>query len=299
MKFYEQQKKTNFNVGLFVIVAAVILIAGYLWLINYLEEGKMTKLKLAFPEVNNLDVGDGVLLMGVNRGKVKSISISGDRVLVEIAVKLDKPLSADTEFRVGSTSVMGSTRIIIIPGSSQELLPEDQVIQGYSSAGFNAMFNEAASILQDIEVFLNALNSTDNIFAKYSQVADSIQFAVSNFNEILSNNDQGMTETVENLQKITNDISRLVEENQAGISATITNAENLVTDFDATNEDIQKLTQETQNLIQKLQTEDNTLGKLSSDDELYRLLLNSVSSLDSLLTDIKENPRKYFTVKVF
>ncbi|MCF7918584.1 MAG: MlaD family protein [Candidatus Cloacimonetes bacterium] len=292
MKFYEKQSRTNFNVGLFVIVSITILVFGYLWLINYLERGRMTSMTIAFPEVGSLELGDGVLILGVNRGKVSDIRLDIDRVLVDIAVKLDEPLRQGSEFWVKNTSVMGSTRIILVPGKGKSFLPVDKILEGKTASGFSSVLSEAEDIMTELKIFLKELNSSDNIVSKYSRLADSLQLGVKNVNELLERNDGNIDELIVNLEKITAGILLLLENNSARIDSTITGTEQLVTDLNKTNISLQQL-------VEKLQNEHSTLGELTGNDELYRSLLQSVAGLDSLLADIKNNPKKYFSVKVF
>ena len=44
---------------------------------------------------------------------------------------------------------------------------------------------------------------------------------------------------------------------------------------------------------------DNTDGKLLNDEQLYNQLNATVASLDSLLVDIRLNPKRYINIKVF
>ncbi len=42
-----------------------------------------------------------------------------------------------------------------------------------------------------------------------------------------------------------------------------------------------------------------TLGKLVQNDSLYNNMDHTIAHLDSLILDIKKNPKRYFEVKVF
>ena len=54
-----------------------------------------------------------------------------------------------------------------------------------------------------------------------------------------------------------------------------------------------------QAITEKILQEDNSLNKLITEKELYENLLKATANLDSLLKDIKKNPKKYFQIKVF
>lgn len=299
MKFYEKQKKTNFNVGLFVIVSLVILIFGYLWLINYLEQGNMTKVTVAFPEVGSLELGDGVLIMGVNRGRVTNIQLDTDRVLVDLAIKLDQPLKRDSRFIVKNTSVMGSMRVILIPGKGKELLDIEKIQAGESATGISEMFSEAGDVLFELKSFLQKLNSPDNVISKFSGLADSIQFSLKKVNNIIDNNEDSITSVITSLESITNQTSELVAANKAAIESTINSADTLSADLIETNRKLLSLMVELQEIAVKINTDESTIGQLTTNDELYQSLNSTIASMDSLISDMKKNPKKYFKVEVF
>ena len=52
-------------------------------------------------------------------------------------------------------------------------------------------------------------------------------------------------------------------------------------------------------LLDKMDKGEGTLGKLATDTLLYKNLNATLKSLTELLTDLKERPGRYLTVKVF
>ena len=51
--------------------------------------------------------------------------------------------------------------------------------------------------------------------------------------------------------------------------------------------------------MDKLNSENSTLGKLVNEDEIYDNLNSSIESLNILINDIKANPKKYVHFSVF
>jgi phospholipid/cholesterol/gamma-HCH transport system substrate-binding protein len=52
-------------------------------------------------------------------------------------------------------------------------------------------------------------------------------------------------------------------------------------------------------VIQNLNSESSSLGKLINKDELYENLNSSIISLNNLIDDINENPKKYVHFSIF
>ena len=52
-------------------------------------------------------------------------------------------------------------------------------------------------------------------------------------------------------------------------------------------------------ILSNLNKGDGTLGMLLSDDNLYTELLHSSEALEALLSDLKDNPKKYVHFSLF
>ncbi|MDE6381960.1 MAG: hypothetical protein K2L57_03735, partial [Muribaculaceae bacterium] len=58
----------------------------------------------------------------------------------------------------------------------------------------------------------------------------------------------------------------------------------------------------TENLVRfsdQLNSQTSTLGKLTNDPELYDRLNKVSADIDSLVLDIKKNPKRYISIKLF
>ena len=299
MKFNEKQTQTSFRVGIFVIVGLVILISGYLWLTNYLNKGNLTQFTISFPDVSGLEFGDGVLILGVNSGKVSDITLKNNSVLVTISVKLQEPLRTGTKFSIKDTSVMGSTRVIIQPGTGSQMLELSQIQQGTFVAGLTSLASEASSMIKGLQQIITRFNEDDNILDKYSQAADSLQIILHNANDFIINNDDNLTTTITILTQTSQQIADIVAKNRDNIDSTIAGANEMVTDFTQTSDSIRQLSEKINKIAEQIQNENSTFSELTTNDELYKKLLKSSASLDSLIQDIKKNPKKYLTIEMF
>ena len=101
--------------------------------------------------------------------------------------------------------------------------------------------------------------------------------------EILSENRQGLRLTVNRLEELTQAIHE---------DSTVIRIGDLVTRLDSTVY-LMKC------IAVKMESEEGTWGKLLQDRWLYDQLLKTSADLDSLITDIMKNPKKYIHVSVF
>jgi phospholipid/cholesterol/gamma-HCH transport system substrate-binding protein len=51
--------------------------------------------------------------------------------------------------------------------------------------------------------------------------------------------------------------------------------------------------------LARLERGEGTLGRLSVDETLYENISDAAASLDSLLTDVRTRPERYFRVRLF
>ncbi|GAH71049.1 unnamed protein product, partial [marine sediment metagenome] len=65
------------KVGILVILALVIFGYGILWIKDYKFRVEHYALEVLFPRVGNLDVGDPVSVLGVDKGEIKEIRLEG------------------------------------------------------------------------------------------------------------------------------------------------------------------------------------------------------------------------------
>ena len=52
-------------------------------------------------------------------------------------------------------------------------------------------------------------------------------------------------------------------------------------------------------LLQQMQSSNGTVGKMLNDTEVYEQLNRTIADVDSLINDIKANPKRYIHIKVF
>ena len=58
------------------------------------------------------------------------------------------------------------------------------------------------------------------------------------------------------------------------------------------------ITENAKEMTNRLNNKDSSLGLMLNDTQLYNNLNNAVGSLDSLLIDVKKNPKRYISIKL-
>jgi len=147
----------------------------------------------------------------------------------------------------------------------------------------------------------NSVSNFDEITAKINASAKDLTVLMNNLSS-LSQNLNGSVPgvisgiatkvdgTVSNIQTLTSNLNNKVNDLPTAQLQTTIN------DLNATLANLKVLTAELNN---KLNDRNSSLGLLLNDRQLYDNANGAVMSLDSLLIDLKANPKKYITIKVF
>jgi len=287
--------KTNeLMIGVFVSTATLIVIFGILWLgrSNFFVKG--LHVNLIVPDAQGLNVGDQVFYRGLSIGSVQSAKLAEHGILLKLKIERAAQIPRDSKFSIKEEDLLGGKAVDIQPGRSTEYLKTGDVVRGESSSGImnvvensTKMENRVNKVLANIDSLtgtqtftmihssLKMLNSTiKDAQTLLKQNRKDLSSAIANLNTISS----------ENREPLHNVLMTLSEKSQA-LSDAITRTKSVSGRMDS--------------ILNNLQAGQGSLGKLFSNDSLYNNMNRSFAQLDSLLQDIRKNPKKYFEVKVF
>lgn len=270
-------------VGLVVLSAFALLIFGMLWL-NRIEVGRhKLQVKVAFEDAGGLRNGDPVTVSGLEKGKVRSIGLRRDKpgVVVVLALDGDVGLRRDAQFWLLDASMMGDKRIAVNAGSAPEPLDPSSLPDGLRSPGLiettvklGHLAQEAGDLLERLKRDLATPENVRNL----GQAVRNITQATDQLNKMATENRTALRETAR-------DLNQLITPNKEKLDSTI--------------QALSRASLALDSISQKINTGQGTAGKLVNDKELYEDVKKTNKELQALIADIKANPKKYLTVKVF
>ena len=298
MKFYQNKKSTEFKVGLFTIIAIIVLAASYMWFTEALQSKDMTLVKVKFHNAENIEVGSSVTVSGVRKGRVKKIEVTQNGVIIDLQVKIDFPLKEGTQFSVIESNLMGDVQVEIIPGSVGENLDLTQVQGGEKRYGLMKLVSELSSVVVDFQTIMDRIAGDENFVMQIDSVIDTTQMVINKINRSLDKNTEEFEKLITNANQLTAKLNKLVTTNEESISNSMERSSEDITSINSTLDDIKKTSISIRNITEKMQSDKSSINKLMSEDVLYENLMRSSARLDSLLKDIKENPKRYFNIKI-
>lgn len=289
-------------IGLCVAVAILILCFGIEFLkgINLFRPANYYVAQ--YENVEGLEVAAPVTIDGFKVGQVREINFNYENPgHIEVLMALNKSLHlpVDSRAMIASTLLSGSY-VEIKMGESSEMIPLGGEIQsGITPDLMSSLSNEilpsVGGITTKVDSLLIAVNklvqdpSLKNSLQNIESLTENLTATSKNLNVLMQNQVPGILRganlAVTNLDTITANLSLLSEElNRLPLNQTMENVNGL-----------------TANLVKftsNLNNPNSTLGELTQDSELYDRLNRLTADIDSLILDIKANPKRYISIKL-
>lgn len=294
--------KKEFIIGVSVLVAVLILVFG----INYLKGVNMFKatnhFNVTYTNVAGLTQSAPVTLNGLKVGIVRQLKYDYDNpghVNVELNLDDELKLTEGTKAMI-VTDMLGTSSVALdVPVGSSYLKP-GSYLTGVTQSGL--MENISTDIMPAIVAMLpkidSILVSLNNIVAdpalassveRLDKIMENMQTSSVHLTRFMSTLPAMASDTrsmLGNLNTVSNDMTQL--------TGTLKGLP-----LEATMQNIEQASASLNELMKQLNNPNSTLGALTNDRSLYNNLNKSAMSLDSLLKDVKANPKRYISIKVF
>ena len=290
------------KVGLSVIVAALILFFGIIWVKEYKFNVERFNYAVLFPNIGSLEIGDPISVLGVKKGEVQEIEISGNNVLVGFNLTKDVKLKSDVKFTVMNIGLMGERFVNIEPGVSSELLDLSYPVHGFYDTGIPEVMGMMGAAIDEVRHLLAVLEGTVGTPAattSIKNIIDNLEVVSTEMRVMTLDNKDKMSQALDDLSVSSATLRKFADSNEQKMQGMVDNMSEASDDFKVIAGRLDTLSGSINRLVADLEQGKGTLGKTLQDEELYEKLIKSVSVLDTLVTDIKENPKKYFHFSIF
>lgn len=291
------------KIAIAVIVSLAILFVGidYLKGINIFKPANFYLVK--YNKVDGLVVSAPVTINGFQIGMVREIRYeyeNNGNIIVELS--LDKELNVP----VGTTAILANDMLGV---SSIQLHLTD--VKTYYNVGDEIKGENSVGMLDEIH---------NKLMPAFSEILPRIDSVLYNLNKVVSN--PALSSSITRLDNITANIekssvqlskimSKSVPTIMTNVNGISENLNNITTDLNQVSADLKKLPLEstmenihstTANLNEitgSINSKNSTLGLLIHDRGLYDHIDGTVTSLDSVLIDLRLHPKRYVNFKLF
>jgi phospholipid/cholesterol/gamma-HCH transport system substrate-binding protein len=290
----------------FVLSTILLFIFGFNFLKGSSILDKQKTIYAVYDEVDGLLVGANVMINGLSIGNVTELDFlpNSTKILVTLKVKDKLNFSSKSTASIYETGVLGGLAISIEPIFEREsVVNSGDTLNSSVRPGLTELINRQIEPLS--RQLQSTITSVDSIFTGASNVLnrqtqeelkESINVLTSAIKAInnssiiiektLTDKNTQINNTIDNFEKISSNLVEVSYElNSFGLSNLLSNLEVSIDGISS--------------IVNKLDSDKSTIGRLINEDEVYNSLNSSIESLNTLIIDIKANPKKYVHFSVF
>lgn len=293
------RRRDEVAVGVLLTVALAVVILGTLWL----ARGGLSRgypLFTRFTWGQNLKQGQPVTLAGIRVGYVGNVDLLPDGYLdVRLQIDDDRRIPLGSVATVQPVGIFGDVQVALQPKlgpNPKSYAAGDTVPAGPPTPSIGDVLSRVDSIGQSVNAMTQALEAelvqAGGLRDLRRTIASTAQLTAQ-MQAIAAEQNRNLTATLGAYRRAATSIDSVqIGRTLENLRLTSANAAELTADLDST-------TTRINGLVSRLERGEGTAGKLLSDTLLYRDLRNLVARTDSLLADLKKNPKKYINLRVF
>jgi phospholipid/cholesterol/gamma-HCH transport system substrate-binding protein len=293
------KRRDEVLVGLLLTIGVLIAVTGTIWL----SRGGLSQgypLYARFEWGAGLKQGQQVQLGGVAIGYVDDIELDmeGGTVLVTMRVQPKYQVPQTTIAYVEPYGIFGDQVIAMRPSSPSptRFEPGDTVPAGKPAATTAEIIAKADSISDNLgdvtEAFELQLVQGGGIEDLRTSLAGMTRL-IAQLNSVAVEQSRQLTLTQQSLR------SKLAALDSADVDSTVRNLKASSANLAALTADFQKTSDQLQGILAAVDSGGGSVSMLLKDPGLYNDLRRAATRLDSLILDVKTNPKKYIKFSVF
>ena len=292
----------EFTIGICVLIALVILFFG----IDYLKGINMFKpanfYYASYENVAGLEIAAPVTIDGYKVGQVHEINFNYENPgKIKVLLALDKQLMVPEDSKASiEVGLLGSSSIALSLGQSSKMIEVGGDIPTHTtgrlmSALSNDIMPQINSILPKVDSLLYNLNLVVANPALHSSI-ERLDLITSNITDVTT----GLNSVMNTQVPVILNNAGSITTNLDTITANLTylSAQLKALPLQSTMNNVDEITTNLVSVSNQLNSKNGTLGMLMNDPELYNRLNQVSADIDSLIVDLKKNPKRYISIKL-
>ncbi|HPE76985.1 MAG TPA: MlaD family protein [Draconibacterium sp.] len=302
------------KLGFLIVVSLAILF----WGLNYLKGNDVFKRNnyyyVVYDRIDGLLESNKVTMNGYQIGQVKSIAFDPAKpgnLIVTLMVDASFQIPVNSVAQIISSDIMGTRSIKMGLSNENTFYKSNDTIPGAIESDLKEQVSlQVLPIKNKAEQLLSTIDSAITVLTVILN-----EDAQENLSESFKN----INKTIENAEKITGDLAEVMSTEKASIKQIVANIEVLTNFLNSNTSELEKIlknlssfsdtlsqlqvspiltnismaSNQLVNIMEKLNSDENTVGLLLNDDQLYLEITALSQNLSSLLKDVQENPKRY------
>jgi phospholipid/cholesterol/gamma-HCH transport system substrate-binding protein len=294
------------------VVAIIILCLGY-WGFNFLKGQNLLEpasrvFYIEYDNIQGLNKASTVSINGLQVGKVTEIIFNKDslkkgKLVVKIALDNDFEFSKNSVAKIYSTSIIGGESLAIIPSYEGEIAVSGDYLKGevesdiFTSVGetLNPLKTKVERVIIGADSLLIALNDVLDLKSRdsFKRTILGLETTISSMTNTLSSFNKMIDSTKGDIDIVLEDTKKITK-NFVKVSDTL-----VTVNLGQTVKTLQTTLANVNGLLLGIENGKGSLGKLATDDTMYKNLTNASRELEELLKEMKLNPKRFVHFSLF
>ena len=292
------------KVGILAVVCIFLLFFGFNYLKGVNIFSSIHSFHGVYTNIHGLELQAPVYIRGYKVGQVDNIDYDFTRdssFTVDISIKRNINLPEGTRMALVSDGIMGGMAIELLLPATEVASKEDIA---YLPTGATIPTTVVPGLLDGlqesvIQPLSNTLASLDTILGQLETQLDN-----NHIESILANADLAVADLQTSSKQLKQMMSHQVPSVVTKLDTTMSDLQQVVTDVKAANikatvARVDTALDNVNYLIADFRSPNGTVGMLLNDKGLYNHIDSAVVSVDSLLVDLKANPKRYVHFSLF
>ncbi|HLL48309.1 MAG TPA: MlaD family protein [Longimicrobiaceae bacterium] len=298
-----RSSRREIQIGLFFLLGIVAVVTALLMLTDPGTFRGRYDITTTVPDAGGLRKGDPVQMRGVNVGRVRGFHITQGGVTVEMEMEREYEVPADSRISMESGGLLGGMIVEVVPGRSGERVRDGAELPGTAAAG---MFDMAATVGTRADTVLGraAAMLDPRTIQAVGGSAQELQVMLTSLAGLATEQRREIALLSASLRRSAEGVESATTRPE--LQRAVARMDSITLQLDRSTASLNRSTGSLEAVLGRIERGEGTLGKLSSDETLYNNLNQAAlsanrtaSNADSLMADIKRNPRKYINLEVF
>lgn len=283
-----------------MVVTITLLYFGFNFLkgIDFFSSSK--KYYAVYANVDKLTESNQIFLNGYAVGRVSNIQIQQrlNRVLVELDIDSDIVLT-DSSVALLNGELLGGRFIQLMVGEGGRILKPKDTIRAEVAKGIMDFFQQNAQpVAANLQITLQNLNIILEGLARNTKRIDTMFLRLQNTPDILNRTLNTANSNIDGLsdsfRSVAGNLNGTLEELKPTLSNFRTLSDSLkMMQLNSTVTKAQESLGKLNDILAQFKNNDNTMGKLMTEDTLYVNLNQLLNSVDSLARHFNKNPKHF------
>ena len=287
------------KIALVSILGIVVLFFGLQFLKGLSVFSNDNTMYVAFSDATGLSVSSPVYANGYRVGVVKALDYDYDphgKIVAEVGLNKEMRVPVGSRAELAS-DLLGNIKINLVLGDDPlNMIAIGDTISGGMEAGIMSKVGEMMPVIMDIAPKLDSIMTSLNLLLSDPALRNTLHHV------------EGMTEnlnaTSQELKTLSASLNREVPTMMHKANGVLDNTQQLThnlsqIDVEAMNAKVNQTLANVEQMTQRLNSNEGTLGLLMREKKLYNNLTETAARADSLLTDLKAHPKRYVHFSIF